>query len=357
MGNGVGRNSSKIFICSIFVSYFIFMLTYGVGSLRYSHEGDLNFVEFKFNEVQSKYDYIINNINVGNIEENNREVLYLEEIRDEISKNLEREGEFWLIDLKNIIKHKQDMLINGFLDNSKNYKESSDYMKLKNEIDEYSTYYNLKCKPLDYNESRFIRYFSLMFNSRVHQIALTIVVLSVFIVFIRFTMYDEGLWKLFWIITLPIVFMQILIFTIWIAADKNFDPFYPTRIVKNFGLDFSIRYSIIPFYKIVIFTVLVEVSYVLFLVSFLKIIDTIFNTFYLKIFGIFIFMLGMISILFTNYSGISFISYGKFLDITRGYEFLYRKGEFFNIYSFLISILVSIFLYGFVRLRKKIYSK
>lgn len=364
MRGSLDRKFTHVFIWSIFISYFIFMVTYGIGNLKYGGGENLDFIQFKFNEINDKYDYLTNNINVGNIEENNREILYLEEMKNEISENLIKEGEFWLIDLKNLIKQKQDMLINGFLENSRDYKQSLDYIKLKNEIDEYNTYYNLKQKPLDYNESVFIKYFSLIFNSRIHQIALTLSVLGIFFILIRSTRSEDiGFWKLFLLTMIPIIFIQILSLSIWAIVDGKIDISYPVRIIEGFGtnlnvdLNSSILSKVIPLYKVIIFTFIVEISYILFLVTLFKIIDITFSQLYLKVIGIFAFMFGMVGILFTKYSGISFMSYGKFLDIIRGYEFVYRKEEFFSIYSFIASISIILIVHSFLQLYKKIYSK
>ncbi len=39
-------------------------------------------------------------MSVGNIEENNREILYLDEMRSEILDSVDKEGEFWKVELK-----------------------------------------------------------------------------------------------------------------------------------------------------------------------------------------------------------------------------------------------------------------
>ena len=253
MRGSIDSKFGCVFIWSIFISYFIFMISYGIGNLKYGGKESLDFVQFKFNEIQDKYNYLTNNINVGNMEENNREVLYLEEMRNEISENLIKEGEFWLIDLKNLIKQKQDMLVNGFLENSIDYKQSIDYIKLKNEIDEYNTYYNLKRRPLNYNESVFIKYFLVIFNSRIHQVALTLLVLVIFFVLVKSTRYDNiGFWKVFLLTVIPIVVIQVLNLLIWVVVDGEIDISYPVRIIEGFGTNLNIDLKGLIFIKILL---------------------------------------------------------------------------------------------------------
>ena len=65
------------------------------------------------------------------------------------------------------------------------------------------------------------------------------------------------------------------------------------------------------------------------------------------------FLLGMLGLKFTKYSGVSFLSYGKFFDVMRGYEFVYRGEEFFNVTFFLILLLFIMILIGFIYMYKR----
>lgn len=122
-------------------------------------------------------------MSVGNIEENNREILYLDEMRSEILDSVDKEGEFWKVELKNIILQKEELLLKSSFDRDTNY------LRLKNETDEYNLYYSLGKKPLDYLDGFFIRYFLFLFNSLGHQIFLTCTVLGICYLYISDTKY------------------------------------------------------------------------------------------------------------------------------------------------------------------------
>lgn len=351
---------SNIFIFVLFVSYFIFLITNGIGNLKYSSKGELSFIENKLREIEDKYCYLQENMDFENIEENNREMLYLEEMKNEILENLKTEGEFWLVDLKNLIKQRENILLKNFSDNNFDKYMDLNYLKIKNEIDEYNVYYNLKQKPIDYVESLFIRNFTSIFNSKIHQIFLTTLVLCVTLFMIK---CDDcgynGFLKISIISILGVFIVQILNLVIWSIVDKKIDIFYPIRIIDNFNMKYiwdlegMVSDKIIPFYKVVLYTFLIEFMYIVFIVGFTKFIDLVFEFKYSKILSFCIFFMGMVGLEFTKYSGISFFSYGKFFDVIRGYEYIYKSNEFFNIYIFLIYLLVVMISFIFVYSYKK----
>lgn len=356
MRRGFNVNS---FIWCLFVSYFIFLLTNGIGNLKYSEKKDLNFIQDKYEDIQIKYDYLIKNMTFGDIEENNREILYLEEMKEEILESVNREGEFWLVDLKNLIRQKEELLLNNFFDRDYTFQKDINYLKLRNEIDEYNFYYNLKQKPIDYVESLFIRYFTFIFNSGIHQFFLTCIILS--ICFIKMNSINHvysGFFKTSFIIILPVVLIQILNLIIWIVVDGKVDMFYPVRVVDNFkvkygNLENMFFDGVMPFYKIFIYTFLVECIYILFVVGIMRIIDLVCDSDCFRVISIGSFLLGMLGLKFTKYSGVSFLSYGKFFDVMRGYEFVYRGEEFFNVTFFLILLLFIMILIGFIYMYKR----
>lgn len=351
---------SNIFIFVLFISYFIFLLTNGIANLKYSGRRELNFIENKLSEIEDKYYYLQENVDLKNIEENNREMLYLEEMKDEILENLKIEGEFWLVDLKNLIKQKENLLSKNFFEGDFKKYTDLNYLKIKNEIDEYNFYYNLKQKPIDYVESTFMKYFTFIFNSKIHQFFLTILVLSVSLFMIKNNNCKyTGFLRISMVIIFCVFVTQILNLIIWMIVDKKFDIFYPVRIIENFNIKYILDLEgvisdrIIPFYKIILYTFLIEFMYIIFIVAFIKVVDLIFEFRHLKIAILFTFFISMVGLEFTRYSGISFFSYGKFFDVIRGYESIYKSNEFFNIYIFLMYLLIVMIVFIFVYLYKK----
>lgn len=354
--------NSNVFVLVLFISYFIFLLTNGIGNLKYSEKKDLNFIQNKYEEIQSKYDYLIKNMTFGDIEENNREILYLEEMKEEILENVKKEGEFWLVDLKNLIKQKESILesilMNKFSRDDDVFQTDVNYLKLKNEIDEYNFYYNLKQKPIDYVESLFIRYFTFIFNSEIHQIFLTCIIVVICFMMMNSSKHMcNGFFKTSFIIIVPIVIIQILNLLIWIIVDGKVDMFYPVRIIDNFSkyvdLENVFFDRVMPFYQIFIYTFLMECIYILFIVGVMRIVDLVCDSNCFKIISVGSFLIGMIGLKFTKYSGVSFLSYGRFFDVIRGYEFIYRGEEFFNIVFFLISLLFVVIMLGFIYMYKR----
>ena len=348
----------KGFIFVLFISYFIFLMTNGLGNLKYGSNKSLNFMEMKYDEIQDKYNYLINNMGVGNIEDNNREVLYLEALREEILEKVNREGDFWLVDLKNIINQKESILIRNFLDEGDKHKNDLQYLKLKNEIDEYSMYYSIGKKPIDYSESLLIRYFDYIFNSRSHQIFLTALILIIcFVMMSPNNDFKKGFFKLSSTVVLGIILIQIISLLVWSFLDGNLDLFYPVRVVGK--IDFKNIFSfdrkelVLPLYKVILNIFLVESLYIIFIISFMKTLDLILNSLRLKITFAFGFLGLMICVVFTKYSAFSFLSYGKFLNILRGYETIYNGSEFLSITLFLICFLIMISVLTVTYLYKK----
>lgn len=337
----------------IFISYFIFLLTSGIGSLKYGDNGNLNFIESKFNEIESKYYYLLENMSFGDIEENNREILYLEEMKEEILESLKNEKEFWLIDLKNLINQKKELLLKRESNKMYDYGDIN-YLKLKNEIDEYTAYYNLKQKPIEYADSFLIKYFMSTFNSKIHQVFLTFVILGSCFCLMRSKEYEySGFLKTSLIIVFSIFAFQILNLIFWGVLDRKVDLFYPVRVIKDFDLDGIILDAIVPFYKIMINTFLFEMIYILFVICFMKIIDLIFEMRYLKIFLSLIFVLMMIVLEFTKFSFISMMSYGRFFDITRGFEFVYKWDKLFNVSVIYVHLFIVGSLFLFIHFYKR----
>ncbi len=344
------------FIYVLFISYFIFLVTSGIGNLHYNEKRELTFVKNKFDEIQEKYEYLMGNMSHGNIEDNNKEILYLEEMRDEILDSVSKEGEFWLVDLKNLIKQKENLLIRNFIDNNINQDDIT-YLKLKNELDEYNLYYSLKEKPLEYTDSLFIRNFIYIFNSKGHQIFLTCVVFLACFYTMKFKGREySGFFNISISLVIGVIIVQILNLLIWFFNDNGINLFYPIRIIDNFNNNFnveSIADRVVPFYQIVLYIFLSEIIYIMFIVSSLKIIDLLFEKGIFKVLGLFIFVLLTIGLSFTPYRGISFFSYGKFFDVIRGYEGIYRANEIFGIQLFLVILCFSIGIFSFVYLYKK----
>lgn len=344
------------FIYVLFISYFIFLLTSGIGNLHYNEKSNLTFVKNKFDEIQEKYEYLMGNMSKGNIEDNNKEILYLEEMRDEILDNVSKEGEFWLVDLKNLIKQKENFLIRSFVNNDMNQDDIT-YLKLKNELDEYNFYYNLKEKPLEYTDSLLIRNFIYIFNSKGHQIFLTCVIFLMCFYTMKFKDKEyNGFFKISITLIVGVIVAQLLNLLICFFKDNGINLFYPVRIIKNFNNNFNVESivdSVVPFYQIMLYTVLSEIIYIVFIVSFFKIIDLLFEKGIFKILGVIIFVLLTIGLSFTPYRGVSFLSYGRFFDVIRGYESIYRSNEIFGIQLFLVVLCFSIGIFSFVYLYKK----
>lgn len=330
----------------LLISYFIFLITSGIGVSQYKNPNPLDTLQNKYIEIEDKYNYMINNIDVGNIEDNNKEIIYLEELKEQILDSVNREGDFWLADLKNIILNKEENLLNSL---GKEQEISPEYLKLKNELDEYNFYYSLGKRPINYLDSMFMRYFTFIFNSKAHQIFLTFIVLSICYAIIR-SMEYMGFLRTLLLTCIPILLIQVLSFLICIAIDGTMDILYPIRVVENFTLqgplDFgnSINDKTLPLYRVILNVFFLEFLYMIFLISFIKIIDLVFTKYYLKICGMVIFLLSMMGMVKTKYSSISVFSYGKFLDITRGYEALYRGDTYLNVkfFSIFISCIVMI---------------
>lgn len=354
---GKSLNYGKGFLVVLFISYCIFLTTNGLGNLKYGNNKNLNFMEKKFEEIENKYSYLINNMSVGNIEDNNREILYLEELKEEILEKVNKEGEFWLVDLKNIINQKETSLIKDFVEDGVKYNKV-DYLKLKNEIDEYNMYYGLGKKPIEYSESMFIKYFEYIFNSRSHQIFFTMLIFI-----ICFTMinpnsdFNKGFFSISLTIIGGTILIQVISLLVWGLIDKNLDLLYPIRILNK--IDFKNIFSgyeneaVLPLYKVILYTFVIESIYIVFIVSFVKIIDLIFSSILLKITSVFSFLCLMIGLEFTKYSSFSFLSYGKFLNVLRGYETIYNGSEFLNIGLFLICSIIMLLILSITYFYKK----
>ncbi len=345
---------NKVIIYILFISYFIFLLTCSIGVFQSKNPYDLNLLENKFNEIEERYNYLINNINVGDIEENNKELIYLEELKNEILQNVDKEGNFWKVDLKNIISTKEKNLLNNLGKDEIN-KLSVEYLKLKNEIDEYNFYYTIGKKPIYYLDSIFMRYFTFIFNSKGHQIFLTFIILSICYVLMISKDY-VGFIKTFLLSCIPIFLMQLFFLAIFIALDKTLDLSYPIRIIDDFfkgvGVDF-IKDRTIPLYRVIFDVFLVEFLYISFLISFIKIIDLVFINNYLKLGGVLVFLFSMVGMVRTKYSSISVFSYGRFLDIIRGYEAIYRGDIYLNIRFFSIFIVCMMVILSIIYIFKK----
>lgn len=328
------------------ISYFIFLITSGIGLFKHKNPNTLDTLQNKYLEIDNKYNYMINNIDIGNIEDNNKEILYLEELRAEILESVNREGDFWLADLKNIILLKEESLLNSL--GKEDYIDPG-YLKLKNELDEYNFYYSLGKKPINYLDSIFMRYFTFIFNSKVHQIFLTLIILGICYVLIRSGEYIGFLRTLF-LVCVPILLIQVFSFLICIIIDGTVDMLYPIRVIENFTLKGTLELGdtindkTLPLYRVMFDILILEILYMVFLISFIKIIDLVFTRYYLKLCGIGIFLLSMLGMVRTKYSSISVFSYGKFLDITRGYEAIYKGDIYLNIrfFSIFISCIVMI---------------
>ena len=352
------KNSvSNILIVSLLISYIVFLTTNGIGNFKYDNK-QLNFMENKYEEIESRYNYLINNIKTGDVEENNREILYLEELKEEILDNLENEGEFWLIDLKNIINQKEETLIKNFMDEENNYKINDNYIKLKNEIDEYNMYYNFKRKPVEYSESLLLKYFTSIFNSRVHQVFLTCIVLFISILIINSGKYGyKGFLKISAVNVISIISIQLLSLFTLLMVDGVDNIFYPIRVVTEFKKDFSFGNNIldkaVPFYQIIVYTLAIESIYILFLVGVVKMMDLLFHVKWIKVISSFVLLIGIGAVSFTKYSGISFLSYGKFFDFVRGYETLYKEHQFLNMKYFIIFFMLNMIILGSTYLYKK----
>ncbi|BAK80675.1 hypothetical protein [Candidatus Arthromitus sp. SFB-rat-Yit] len=350
------NNTSTVYI--LFISYFIFLLTTLLGITQHSVRENLNFLQDKYNEINDKYNYLINNMSVGNIEENNREVIYLDEMRNEILDSVGKEGEFWKAELKNIILQKEKLLSENFM-NKKDELHNKSYLHLKNEIDEYNLYYSLGKKPLDYLDGFFIRYFLFLFNSLGHQIFLTCIVLGVCYLYISDVKYI-GFSKTMFVSCIPILCIQIFSLICCIALDDKTDIYYPVRIVQDFNIynfnnNVSAVNDIIPLHIAIFRVLLLEVLYIAFIVSFIKIIDLIFTKYYMKIIGAFIFLFSMFGMLYTRYSSISFLSYGKFLNIVRGYEAIYNENMYLSINFLFIFVFFILIVLSFIYFLKKYF--
>lgn len=349
------KNFRSILIVALFISYFIFLFTNGVGNFQYDNK-QLNFMENKYEEIESRYKYLIDNINVGDIEENNREILYLEELRNEILDSLEKNGEFWLIDLNNIIKNKEESLIKQYVKESNDLEANKMYIKLKNEIDEYSMYYNLKEKPIEYSDSLLVKSFMNIFNGIVHQIFLTAIVLFISLLVMNSENYGYiGFWKTSLISVISIISIQLVNVLIWIMIDGVDNIFYPVRVVTDFknGVGDNILDRAMPFYQVILNTFGVEIIYILFIIGVVKTMDLLFNIKYLKVINSILLLTGIGAISFTKYSGISFFSYGRFFDFTRGYETLYKEGEFLSMKFFMFFFIINMVVLCSVYLYKK----
>lgn len=343
----------------LLISYFIFLVTTGLGILQYGSTKNLDFLKNKYEEIEGKYNYLISNMSVGNIEENNREVLYLDEMRSEILDSVDKEGEFWKAELKNIILQKEELLSKSFDDRDANlYNEN--YLRLKNEIDEYNLYYSLGKKPLEYLDGFFIRYFLFLFNSLGHQIFLTCTVLGICYLYISDTKYI-GFIRTIGVICIPLLSIQIFSLACCIALDSKIDIFYPVRVVGEFNIynfnnsNLSAINNVLPLYIVISKVLLLEGLYIVFIVSFIKIIDLVFTRYYMKIMGILVFLSSMFGMLYTKYSSISFLSYGKFLDIVRGYESIYRGDTYLNIKFLSIFIFFVLVILNFIYFFKKYF--
>lgn len=343
----------------LLASYFIFLLTAGIGILQYGSYKNLDFLKNKYEEFDRKYNYLINNMSVGDIEDNNREILYLEEMKCEILESVNKEGEFWLVELKNLIDAKQDFLLKNFIETG--YTTSNlEYLKLKNEIDEYSFYYSLGKKPIDYLDGIFIKYFIFLFNSKGHQFYLTFIILSICYLLINDREY-VGFIKTLNLTCVPVLFIQVFHLVFWLAIDNKIDILYPIRIIENFNLysivDFDniINDRVIPLYLIILNVILLEMLYIVFIVSFIKIIDLVFTKYCLKILGVITFLASMFGMLYTKYSSISFFAYGKFLDIIRGYESVYKGDVYLNIKFFSVFILCVLIILNIIYFFRKYF--
>lgn len=353
MNHITGKRHYATIIYILLISYFIFLVTTGLGILQYGSTKNLDFLKNKYEEIEGKYNYLISNMFVGNIEENNREILYLDEMRSEILDSVDKEGEFWKVELKNIILQKEELLLKSSFDRDTNY------LRLKNETDEYNLYYSLGKKPLDYLDGFFIRYFLFLFNSLGHQIFLTCTVLGICYLYISDTKYI-GFFKTIGIICVPLLCIQIFSLIFCIALDSKIDIFYPVRVVGDFNIynfnnNLSTINNVLPLYIVILKVLLLEGLYIVFIVSFIKIIDLVFVRYCMKIMGILVFLFSMFGMLYTRYSSISFLSYGKFLDIVRGYEAIYRGDTYLNIKFLSIFIFFVLVILGFIYFFKKYF--
>lgn len=359
MKRNISYSGGNGFIYVLFISYFIFLLTSGIGNLQYSEKNNLTFVKNKFDEIQEKYEYLMSNISQGNIEDNNKEILYLEEMREGILDNVSKEGEFWLVDLKNLIKQKEDIIIRNFIDNNISQDDIKDvtYLKLKNELDEYNLYYSLKEKPLEYADGTFIKNYIYIFNSKIHQIFLTCIILLFCFRTMKFKDREYvGFFKVSITLIGCVLFAQFLNLLIWFFQDNGINLLYPVRIIDNFNINSNMENiydKIIPLYKVILYTFLIEIVYIVLIISSFKIIDLLFENRILKILGLGVVILLTIGINLTPYKGISFFSYGRFFDVVRGYESIYRANEVFGIDVLLVSLLLSIVIFSFIYLYRK----
>ena len=158
--------------------------------------------------------------------------------------------------------------------------------------------------------------------------------------------FKRGFFRISTTLVLGIIFIQIVSLLMWSFLDGDLDLFYPVRVVGKIDFknifSFDRKEAVLPLYNVILNIFLVESLYIIFIVSFMKILDLIFNSLRLKVTFAFCFLGLMIGVVFTKYSAFSFLSYGKFLNILRGHETIYNGSEFLSITLFLICSLIMI---------------